>query len=248
MKNLLETYDTEIIAVVVSSITTIIITFLSHLLNNSKLRYEQRVKITGELAQKKYEGITKIRNEIIILSKYEDLCITEDQEKLIPENIGLKRFSPACCYTYEALFDTASKLNALHGEYGHYLRHTTVVHLIYIRNFLMDYGMKCKRADISEEELRWASIPIYLGLHKWYKKFDKELIKSINKPSTKHYAHSGFRYNLLLLLYGRYFKKTEPYTYMNDENSLLNKFINNYDELVTALNFISDDTEELINN
>ena len=248
MKNLLETYDVQIIAVVVSSITTIIITFLSHSLNNLKLRYEQKVKIVGNLAQEKYEGITKIREEIHILSQYEDLCITEKPEDLIPENIGKKRYTPSCCYDYDSLFDTASKLNTLYGEYGHYLRHTTVIYLIYIRNFLMDYGIKCKRAKLSEEELRWASVPIYAGIKKWHKKFDKELINSINKPSTKYYAHSGLKYTILLKVYGFIFKKTEPYTYMNNKKSLLNKFINNYDDLVTELNFISDDTEELINN
>jgi len=112
----------------------------------------------------------------------------------------------------------------------------------------MDYGIKCKRANLSEEELRWVSIPIYTGIKNWHKKFDKELIHSINKPSTKYYAHSGLKYTILLKVYGFLFKKTKPYKYINDSSSLLNKHINNYDELVTELNFLPDDAEEIINN
>lgn len=54
----------------------------------------------------------------------------------------------------------------------------------------------------------------------------------MNKPSFKYYAHTGLKYNFLLKIYGLYFKRTEPYKYMNDENSLLNQMIHNRDKTI----------------
>lgn len=249
MEEFLTTYKGEIVTAVISFVVALLTTLLTHFLGNFKLRYTEKLKITSELSKKKYEGITKIREEIGILAHYEDLCLTEDEESLIPENIGKKRYTPACCYTYEALFNTASTLNDLHGEYGHCLRHTSVIYLVYIRNFLMDYGLKCSRAGLPEEELRWASVPLYEGIHKWYKMFDKELIRSMNRPSMKYFAHSGLKYDFLLKVYGWYFKRTAPYKYMNDETSILNQVINNRDEIIAQYEeTIIEKSEEIISN
>lgn len=80
--------------------------------------------------------------------------------------------------------------------------------------------------------MRWASVPLYGGIHKWYKVFDKELIRSMNRPSMKYFAHSGVKYNLLLKIYGLYFERTEPYKYMNGEKCKLNQIIHNRDKFV----------------
>ena len=48
----------------------------------------------------------------------------------------------------------------------------------------------------------------------------------------KYFAHSGLKYNFLLKIYGLYFKRTEPYKYMNDEKSVLNQMIQNRDEII----------------
>ena len=222
MEEFINKYSVAIISALVSLFVTIFTTVLTHILGKSKLRYKEKVKIIGKLSIKKYEGITKLRSEIGILAQYEDLCITENIETLIPENIGSKNYTPSCCYTYETLFKITSTLNDLYLEYGHCLRHTSVIYLIYISNFLLDYGLKCQRASFPEDMLRWISVPLYPEILKWYKMFDKELIHSMNKPSTKYYAHSGLQYNFLLKLYGCYFKKSKPYKFLNNKNSLLN--------------------------
>lgn len=232
MKVLFITYQSEIVTATISFFVALSTTLLTHFLGNFKLRYTEKLKITSELSKRKYEGITKIREEIRILSQYEDLCITEDEDSLIPENIGKKVYTPACCYSYEVLMEISSVLNDLHGEFGYCLRHKSVIYLVYIKNFLMDYAIKCSRAGLPDEELRWASVPLYEGIHKWYKKFDKELICSMNRPSMKYFAHSGVKYNFLLKIYGLYFKRTEPYKYMNDEKSVLNQMIQNRDEII----------------
>ena len=107
-----------------------------------------------------------------------------------------------------------------------------MIYLVYIKNFFIEYALKCGRAGFPDEELRWISVPLYEGIRKWYKKFDKELIYSMNKPSMKYFAHSGMKYNLLLKIYGLYFKRTAPYKYMNDKKSILNQMIYNRDEIL----------------
>ena len=47
------------------------------------------------LKKQKYEGIGKIRTEIEILSRYENLSLTEERDSLIPENVGKKIYTPA---------------------------------------------------------------------------------------------------------------------------------------------------------
>lgn len=232
MKDFLITYQSEIVTAIISFVVSVFTVLLTHFLSNFTLRYTEKLKITSELSKSKYEGITKLRKEINILSQYENLCITEDEDSLIPENVGKKIYTPSCCYSYEALFKSSNILNNLHGKFGYCLRNTSVIYLVYIKNFLIDYALKCRRAGLSDEELRWVSVPLYEGLYKWYKKFDKELICSMDKPSMKYFAHSGLRYNFLLKIYGLYFNMTKPYKYMNDEKSLLNQMIYNSDELI----------------
>ncbi len=231
MKDFFITYQSEIIAAIISFIVALFTTLFTHFLSNSKLRYKEKLKITSELSKRKYEGITKIRKEINILSQYENLCITEDEDTLLPENIGKKIYTPACCYTYDKLMEISNILNDLHGEFGYCLRHKSVIYLVYIKTFLMDYALKCSQAGVTNEELRWISVPLYSGIHKWYKCFDKELICSMNRPSTKYFAHSGLWYGFLLKIYGLYFTQTEPYKYMNNEKSTLNQMIYNHDEI-----------------
>lgn len=93
-----------------------------------------------------------------------------------------------------------------------------------------------------DEELCWASVPLYNSIHHWYKIFDKELISSMNRVSTKYYAHSGIVYNFLLYFYGLYFKSSFPYKYLNDESSILNQMINQRDEI------IANYEEEIVKN
>ena len=96
----------------------------------------------------------------------------------------------------------------------------------------MDYGLKCKRNGLSDEELRWVSVPLYAELKKWYKKLDKELILTMNKPNMKYFSHSGLKYIFLLKVYGIYFNHTKLYKYMSAENSILNQFIHNRDHAI----------------
>lgn len=224
-------YKNEIMTAIISFVVAILTSLLTHFLGNFKLLYTEKLKIASDLSKIKYEGITKLREEIDILSHYENLCVTEDEDILIPENIGGKVYTPACCYSYKSLTEVADVLNELHGKYGHCLRHTSVIYLVYIKNFLVDYAVKCGRAGVPDEELRWISVPLYKGIHKWYKEFDRELIHSMNKPSFKYFAHTGLKYNFLLKVYGLYFNKTEPYKYINDENSILNQMIYNREEI-----------------
>lgn len=232
MKEVFITYQEVIITAGISFCVALLTTLLTHLLGNFKLRYTERLKITSELSKLKYEGISKIREEIRILAQYENLSVTEKQELLIPENVGKKIYTPACCYSYEALTEFASKLNELHGEFGDCLRDKSVIYLVYIKNFLLEYALKCGIAGLSDEELRWVSVPLYQGIHKWYKMFDRELITAMNKPSMKYFAHSGIKYIVLLKLYGVYFSKTKPYKYMNDEESALNQMINHPEKII----------------
>ena len=235
MKDFFVEYDVEITSAIVSLVVTIITLLVTHLLGNLKLVYAEKAKIIGELSKAKYEGVNEIREKIKILSQYENLSITENPEDLIPENIGGKVYTPSCCYDYATLIDFASTLNDLHGIYGHCLSHRSVIYLVYIRAFLMDYLQKCSLVGFSNQMLRWVSVPLYSGMHKWYKRFDRELIRSMNRVSRKYYSHSGMVYNVLLKLYGIYFNHTKPYKYMNDDDSELNILIDNPENIMALV-------------
>lgn len=220
MKELLVTYQNEIIVATISFVVALFTSLLTHLLGFSKLRYTEKMKIVSELSKKKYEAISKIRDEILILAQQEDLSVTENKDSLIDQFKENSVYTPACCYSYETLSGLALSLNTLYTKYGCCLRHKTVVLLIYIRNFLWEYTLEYQRYGLSDEVLRWASVPLYEGLMKWYKIFDRELICSMNRPSMKYYAHSGLRYFFLLKIYGIYFTQTKPYKYLRKKDSL----------------------------
>lgn len=90
MKDFLITYQSEIVAAIISFVVSLFTALLTHFLGNFKLLYTEKLKITSELSKSKYEGITKLRKEINILSQYENLCITKDEDSLIPENVDKK--------------------------------------------------------------------------------------------------------------------------------------------------------------
>lgn len=222
MENFFTTYSVQIVSATVSLIVTIITTLLTHFLGNSKLLYAEKVKIVGELSKQKYDGIIELRKKIEVLSQYEDLALTEGKDNLIPEIKNARLYTPSSCYSFKAMSDFAMQLNDLYRQYGHCLRHTCVIHLIYIRNFFMEYSKFCKDYGISDEELRFISVPLYNGIHEWAKKFDHELIHSMNKPSTKYYSHSGFLYSLLIKIYGYIYKKSQPYMLVFNNNGIIN--------------------------
>lgn len=235
MGNFFNTYQTEIVTAIISFIVALLTTLLTHFLGNFKLRYTEKLKIASELSKTKYEGITKIRKEITILSSYENLSITENQNLSVTELIGTKICTPSCCYTYKALLGISNTLNELCGKYGFCLNHTSMIYLVYIRNFLLDYTMVCIEAGLNDEDLRLVSIPLYDGIFKWYKRFDKELISLMNKPSMKYFAHTGLKYKALLKVYGFYFNHTKPYKHMywiNDNKDTLKQLLHNFDEII----------------
>ena len=127
MENFFNTYQTEIVAAIISFIVALLTTLLTHFLGNFKLRYTEKLKIASELSKIKYEGITKIRKEITILSSYQNLSITENQNLSVTELIGTKICTPSCCYTYEALIGISKTLNELCGKYGSCLNHTSEI-------------------------------------------------------------------------------------------------------------------------
>lgn len=224
MKEFFVTYQSQLIAAIISFVVALLTSLLSHFLGNFKLRYTEKLKITSNLSKMKYEGIEKIRKEIRVLLQYEDLGIT-DESSLISENVSKKNYTPSCCYSYEELNSILIILNDLYGEYGHCLSHTTVIYLVCFRNLLMEYNLKCRRAGFTDQELRWVSVPLYEEIQSWYKKIDKELISSMNKPSMRYFAHSGLKYSILLKIYGIRFEKSFLYKYINDKNSFLNEMI-----------------------
>lgn len=98
MKEFFVTYQSQLIAAIISFVVALLTSLLSHFLGNFKLRYTEKLKITSNLSKMKYEGIEKIRKEIRVLLQYEDLGIT-DESSLISENVGKKKL-----YTVLLLF------------------------------------------------------------------------------------------------------------------------------------------------
>lgn len=235
MKQFFITYQNEICTTVISIVVSIITTLLTHFLGKNTLRYKEKIKIASKLSETKYEGIKEIREKVRILIEYEDLSVTEDSDLILPDNKGKIIQSPACCYSFERLSQLSFDINDLYGEYGHCLRHTAVIYLIHLNNFIFEYVKKCKKAELTDEDLRVISQPLYNGLNKWYKRIDKELINSLNKPSMKYYSHSGVRYQLLLWIYGVYFRKTEPYKYILGDKNIFNKLEEYNNEIIDEL-------------
>ena len=96
-------------------------------------------------------------------------------------------------------------------------------------------SLRPQMVELTDEQLRVISQPLYNGLNKWYKRIDKELINSLNKPSMKYYSHSGVRYQLLLWIYGVYFRKTEPYKYILGDKNIFNKLEEYNNEIIDEL-------------
>ena len=92
MKEFFVTYQSQLIAAIISFVVALLTSLLSHFLGNFKLRYTEKLKITSNLSKMKYEGIEKIRKEIRVLLQYEDLGIT-DESSLISEKKKKKNYT-----------------------------------------------------------------------------------------------------------------------------------------------------------
>ena len=232
MKEFLSNYNIEITATIVSALVSLIITIVSkvftHLLGNQKLIFKEKAKIIGDLSKKKYEAIEKINEAIEALAQYEDLSITESKEGWIEEFLDNSYYTPAICYSLKDIADFASKLNEIHKDFGNCLTHRLAIKILLIRNFLMKYRAFCIENDLSDEEIRWLSVALHSEILKWYKHIKKDLIKNLNKPSTKYYYHSGFIYSIKLNCYSRKIKKSKMHKLIFKENEMFDVYLKNF--------------------
>lgn len=233
MSSIWQEYNIQIVSGIISFVVATLTTFITYFMGKFRLRSAERVKLVSALTNEKLQAIDDIRKKIIVLKEYEDLSITENDRELYAfiHNNNFDSYSPSCCYSYKRLHKFSSDLNDLHASYGHCLRHSCVINLVYIRNILSDYEWKCGSSGLVDEELRFVSIPLYPELKKWHAILEKDLIRSLNRPTFKYYIHSGLVYKIMLKVYGIFYYKSETVKYMNDRNSTLNVVIDYKNQL-----------------
>lgn len=213
---------------IVSIATTLITLVISHNLDNAKLRYSVKMKITEKLTQEKYAGIVLIRKTILKLNSYEDLSVTEDE--LIPEYQNSSVFTPAVCYSYEMMIEYANELNDLSEKYKDCINHKCFARIILLRNFLIEYAKTCKNNGINDELLRWMSVPLYEEFSKMSKQLDSELIKAMNKPNLTYISHNGRKYQKTLNKETEKMKESELYRKSLGNDSILNGFLKDIEQ------------------
>lgn len=233
MSNIWHDYNIQIVSGIISFIVATLTTFITYFMGKFRLRSAERVKLVSALTNEKLQAIDDIRKKIIVLKEFEDLSITENDGELYAfvHNNDFNANTPSCCYSYENLHEFSSVLNELHSAYGHCLRHSCVINIVYIRNILLKYAMKCSCSGLTNEELRYVSISLYPELKKWHALLERDLIRSLNRPTFKYYIHSGLVYKIMLKVYGIFYYKSGTVKYMNDRNSALNKVIDYKNQL-----------------
>lgn len=227
MSNIWHDYNIQIVSGIISFIVATLTTFITYFMGKFRLRSAERVKLVSALTNEKLQAIDDIRKKIIVLKEYEDLSITENDGELYAfiHNNNFDSYTPSCCYTYKKLHEFSSDLNNLHASYGHCLGHSCVINLVYVRNILSDYEWKCARSGLADEELRFVSIPLYTEFKKWHAVLERDLIRSLNRPTFKYYIHSGLIYKCMLKAYGVFYNNSKVVKYMDEKNSPLNKVI-----------------------
>jgi len=217
--------ETVIIATVVSGFVSLVLQLISYFTERSKITHAEKSKIISDLVKKKYEGIEAIRLLVKEMSLIEDLGLTEPEDLLINDFKGKQILIPGMFYTYESLSNFTSELNRCLSEYGHCMEPKVTAFLIVFRNVLKDYVTFCKRQEISDELLRWSSIPLYDEVRDCEKKIDKYIIQTMNKTSLKYYSRTGIIYEYYREKYYRYFVKTNMYKMIHSADSLLKQAI-----------------------
>ena len=219
-------YSPYIISGIISIVVAVVTTLITYYTGKLGLRNSERIKIVAKLTQEKIEAIDVIRKEISVLKEYEDLKVTERDDEVF-QLLGdeIECITPSSCFYCFKISELSFKLNDLCADYGHCLRDSNILYLMYVRNFFYNYSKKCQRAMLHDKEIRFLSAPLYKEFRRWHSSLDKGLIRSLNKPTFKYYTHSGIKYTILKKIYGFRFKRSFAYRYMDDSESVFNKVI-----------------------
>lgn len=218
-------YPQEIITILLSLIASIVTTLIIHFLSYPKLIFEEKAKLIGKLTEKKIEGISELRALLRALSSYEDLSLTEPPDNIIPELSSKKLLTPTVFYDYSNFTEFYTSLNDLYAECNSYISLRATMHIIYIKQFLIEYLLLCKNYNVSGEVLRWLSLPLYEDLKKRYQKIDAILIRELNRPTTKYRPKYGFLYQLYLRIYNVLYNRSKLYRHIYDNDGLVNVYL-----------------------
>lgn len=200
-----------LVAAVISS--SVINGIVTHALYSRKLKKEQRMKSGSMIGEKITSALLEVRElelELNVIEEYEERHI--ESYDAFKENT----IYPAIMNNAQTLISFSDKIDEIRRNYERFLDNEVALYLLFMDRYISQLMMYC--AQFHNELLFPALGTLFIGdLCKWQKKFDKVLVRKINKASYKMEVQRGAKWKLLRkLIFERQWEKTLLYALIYD--------------------------------
>lgn len=199
---------------------------VTHLFDIVNMKKSQSIRFQESLGEKVADALTVTREVVYEASEFG--IESESSEYPAMESADIEKsfvYYPYFMRDEEAYLEFALSISEARKNYEMYLDRCSSAYLYVEERYLMLLSTYISKYGLQEKPYLIGTMVI-ADIQKWYKNFDRHLVRMMNRPHYKIYATSGFRWEIL--------KKYMKYKYL--EKSVLNDMIHNkYEPLLEML-------------
>ena len=217
--------------------------FISHILYNKKLKKELKFKGNDMTAKEIEKSLQFVRNMELKLTVQD---IYDIEEEIKERGCKLDLFNGECLYpaifnNWDTYNNFAKNIFECRNKHEKNLSCKIALNIVFIDRYISQLMLYIK--DNGEKDLPfWGTIFIY-DLQKWQSKFDKMIVKELNRYTYKLESHETIKWKLLRKReLEKPYKKTILYYLLNDKcrhkdkkimlevKDIINQFLENIKE------------------
>lgn len=202
-------------SVIVPAVISLLTVLITSALKRPELRYAERAKIIGDLADKRIKGVIEFRSALAQMQQFERFCALSGYEEFIAEADDLVSISIVQAESIisvlsgkNALQQSLSEINQLLECYSFFLTRKTRAALTCLSHFLF---YLLEHEDYSScTDLAIAITPgrdIAKQLLRQIRKTDLQLCKEMNIVRTRYECNVGLQWNFWFWFYDKKYSR-----------------------------------------
>ena len=173
----------------------ILSTIISHLLYNQKLKKEQLMKNENGIGKKMREALEEAHELAVKMNAIEIFDIEEELKKDSFRTIGGNAYYLEIMTNRNNLIKMQDDISNYRKNYGRYIDCTTALYVLLLEKYLTQLGISLAPYNDRYWPL-WGTLFI-VDIQKITRKFEKRLVRRINKQKYKMEFQRGLKWNLL---------------------------------------------------
>lgn len=176
----------------VAVVTAVATTILNVIYNMWRMNKDQKMRFENVIGDKVAQALDAVRDLELKINVQEIYQVEDCLEKKNMDMFNLGAVYPAIMNSVQDFTDFMNQVNKAREEYEKYLDYKTAAYLYYMEKYSMNLAKYI--ADNQPLGLQVAGAIFYGDLQKWQKKYDKLIIKKINRQKCRLYSKDGWRW------------------------------------------------------